>query len=127
MIHAPRPTEKAVEFGKTAREGRSFEFGSVLNRAQARKNRNAASLDSEIMIAAAKRLTAILDHSQPTPLGAVIGSKLFEMNDTVDHAMDRLVKIFRRHVIKQQHRCIGASEEVFQCEDLSAVSQRTLR
>ena len=63
----------------------------MLGRDQARKDRDAAGLDREIVVAAAERLAAILDDPQAPPLGAVVRRQLLQPDDAVRDAVHGLV------------------------------------
>src|SRR3954447_11696480 len=93
---------------------------------EAGKDRNASGLDREVVKSTAKLDAAHLLNAQPATLSTVIERQLLQPDHAVGNAMELKIILMGRQVIEQQHRTPPASKEMLQCENLAAISKRTL-
>ncbi|MNL80567.1 hypothetical protein D3C87_2074570 [compost metagenome] len=77
----------------------------MLNCPQAREDGYAACPDNKVMIATAKGLATIFDDPQPPAFRPIVRSKLLQVNNTMNDAVDRLVELIGCHIVEQQNRC----------------------
>ena len=73
-------------------------------------------------IAAAKLAGTILDDAHATPLGAVLGTQMLQINHAVDDALDVQVVVRGGHVVKEDHRALAAREILLQRQNLPAIA-----
>ncbi len=88
---------------------------------------DAAGAEDVVVVSAAEFHAAILEHSQAATLAAVFRMQLLEQYDAVRNAAHLHVVVVSRQVVEQQYRARTRREEVFQRQNLSAVSQRASR
>jgi hypothetical protein len=72
-------------------------------------------------------LAAAFDHAQPPTLSAIDRRELIEMDDAVSDTVYRSVRGFGREIVKHHDGGIVLGEIVFECENLPAVAEGTLR
>src|SRR5262249_30264946 len=94
---------------------------------ETRKRTKAAGLDHEVMIAAPKLSSAILEHAQPSAFRAIVRRKLLEPEHALRHAVHRLVVHLGGEVVEEQHGRPPPREEVLERQDLTPIAQRALR
>ena len=98
----------------------------MFGRDQTGKDLDPAALDREIMVAAPERLTPIFEHPQPATLRPVVRRQFLKPDHAMGDAVNGLVHCIRRQVVKHQDRGGIAREEVFERQDLAAVTERSL-
>ena len=125
LLHAA--AEQGVEFGDIGGHDVPCERRAVLGRHQAGKDDDAAAPDGEIVVAAPIGLPAVLGDAHPAPLGTIIRRQLLQMDDAMHDAVDGLVELLRRHVVKQQNGRALPCEVVLEDQNLPPVAERALR
>ena len=101
------------------------------NRACARrrpggKDHDAATLDDEVVIAAAEVDAAQLGDAQAPALRAIKGDQLVERQHAVRQALQMAVRRRAGQVVEQQHGATAAGEVLLERQHLAAIAQRTL-
>ena len=75
---------------------------------QAREDLDAASVDGEVMVAAAEALAAAFDDAQPPALAAIDRRQLIEMDDAVRDAVHGAVGALGRQIVEHDDGRVGA-------------------
>ncbi|MNI36541.1 hypothetical protein D3C73_905950 [compost metagenome] len=99
----------------------------MFSRYQAREDVYAILQDCEVVKAAAVLLTTVLDHTHPSPLGAIVRGQFFQANHPVRNAVHGFVQGLGCQIVQQQQRGVVTHEVMLDRQDLPAVAQRALR
>lgn len=118
---------QGIHFANAAAQGLAHIAAAMLGRHQPREHMHAIAHDGEIVEAAAVLLAAVLHDPHATAFGAVIGRQFFQANHPVGDAVYGFVEGFGGQVVEQQHRGVVAHEIVLDRQDLSSITQGTLR
>src|SRR5579872_1554846 len=94
---------------------------------QPRENCKTASLNGEVVIAAAVFHAAHFHHSKAAPLGTVIERKLLQGDNAIGDAVQLKIMVVRREIVEQQNGTAPTCKKILQGQNLPAVTQRALR
>src|SRR5215472_10855409 len=91
------------------------------------KDLHSAGFYGKIVVAAAKRLTAVLHNTQSPALCTVVGSEFLHPHHAVCNAVNGLVIYARGQVVEQAHGCVALRKIVLQRQNLSTIAKGALR
>ena len=119
--------EQLVEPGNPAVHDLARKSRAMIGGDQSGKHGDAAGLDVEVVVAAAKTLAAALDDAQPPPFAAVDRRQLVEMDHAVRDAVNGAIGALGGEIVEHDDGRIMLREIMLQRENLPPVAQRALR
>src|SRR5215470_8635754 len=91
------------------------------------KDLHSAGFYGKIVVAATKRLTAVLHNAQSPALCTVVGGEFLHPHHAMCDAVNGVVIDACGQVVEQEHRCVALSKIVLQSQNLSSIAKGALR